>query len=289
MAILPEKERAALDYIVRHLAETGHPPTLKGLAVALGGRNKTTGLGWVRSLVEKGRLVWVAAAAGHGGVYVPAGVNYVPPSRVIVRHCGHCKAEFPLREARVKWGCGRYCSRECERAGRVARSLIGFANRFWKRVNRGHAGECWPWGRTLSKSGYGLISRGGVSVRAHRVAYELHHGAAPPADKIVCHSCDNPPCCNPAHLFLGTHQDNHDDMVRKGRHPTHRSVGRKRPVRRGPPNPNWRPRLNAETVKAIRGRWEGGGVTISGLARESGLHLNTVYRIVHRLTWASVS
>lgn len=93
--------------------------------------------------------------------------------------------------------------------------------RFWRHVKRSGEFECWPWiggGRTAG--GYGLLSIGGKNgsvVSAHRFSYELH--VAPiPNNMIVMHTCDNPRCVNPAHLQLGTYQDNAQDMIRKGRH-----------------------------------------------------------------------
>jgi hypothetical protein len=78
--------------------------------------------------------------------------------------------------------------------------------RFWAKVDVRGAGECWPWKRAKNTSGYGNHYRGG-QVLAHRFAYELTHGAIP-AGLYVLHSCDNPPCCNPAHLSVGTQAEN---------------------------------------------------------------------------------
>lgn len=77
---------------------------------------------------------------------------------------------------------------------------------------------CWEYTGALDSKGYGAIGTGGrgVSDRTHRVSWRLHRGPIPPG-MFVCHSCDNPPCCNPDHLFLGTIQDNNADREQKGR------------------------------------------------------------------------
>lgn len=86
------------------------------------------------------------------------------------------------------------------------------AARFWSKVRVGPNAECWPWTATTSEGGYGRFQ----NHPAHRVAYEMIKGEVDPA-LYVLHRCDNRVCCNPAHLFLGTHQDNMDDMKAKGR------------------------------------------------------------------------
>jgi hypothetical protein len=88
-------------------------------------------------------------------------------------------------------------------------------DRFWEKVSRN--GRCWEWAGSRHKSGYGRINQGGIVLYAHRLAYEFAFGDAMPAGLSVCHHCDNPPCCNPAHLFLGTAADNANDKARKGR------------------------------------------------------------------------
>lgn len=75
---------------------------------------------------------------------------------------------------------------------------------------------CWLWGGTLNDSGYGIIMIDGSVQRAHRVSYEVFKRERP-GSKQVCHSCDNPRCINPDHLWLGTHNDNIQDAVKKGR------------------------------------------------------------------------
>lgn len=78
--------------------------------------------------------------------------------------------------------------------------------------------ECWPWIKGKDKDGYGKFSpRKGCTDRSHRFGWELFNQMAIPLGMQVCHTCDNPACQNPSHLFLGTHQDNMTDKVRKGR------------------------------------------------------------------------
>ena len=90
-------------------------------------------------------------------------------------------------------------------------------DRFWSKIKRGGPDECWEWQAHINKDGYGMISVDGVVERSHRMSWKLTNGDIP---KVMCilHSCDNPRCCNPSHLFLGTQKDNVADMVSKNRH-----------------------------------------------------------------------
>lgn len=93
------------------------------------------------------------------------------------------------------------------------------AELLWRQVERGDEGECWEWQGSTNEHGYGRVKVGGrpgpVQL-AHRVAWELINGAIPDG-LCILHACDNPPCCNPSHLFLGTKADNTADMIAKGR------------------------------------------------------------------------
>ena len=88
--------------------------------------------------------------------------------------------------------------------------------RFWSKVNKGRS--CWEWTAGKAGKGYGIFWLDGKHCYAHRVSYEIEVGPIP-EDMCVCHTCDNPGCVRPGHLFLGTHKDNQIDCSNKGRKP----------------------------------------------------------------------
>lgn len=90
--------------------------------------------------------------------------------------------------------------------------------RFWAKVEIKGPDDCWPWMGYRDAKGYGSFQLGSPGSRpAHRVAYVLTNGEPPAEKPQVCHHCDNPPCCNPRHLFPGDNADNMLDKEKKGR------------------------------------------------------------------------
>ncbi len=97
--------------------------------------------------------------------------------------------------------------------GRIV-SEASDVDRFWDKVEMIPESTCWHWMGATNKKGYGVMH--GRTRLSHRFSYEIHKGPIPEG-MLICHSCDRPLCQNPAHLFLGTHKDNTQDMVKKGR------------------------------------------------------------------------
>lgn len=141
--------------------------------------------------------------------------------------CG-CGADAPITDqsdAKKGWGKDQPARFISQHHARV-QNRGSFAERFWAKVDRNGPihpvlqTACWLWTGARLVSGYGVFTSGPRKShefkRAHRVAYSLTYGFIPEGME-VCHRCDNPPCCNPSHLFAGSHQDNVDDMVSKGR------------------------------------------------------------------------
>lgn len=128
--------------------------------------------------------------------------------------CKHCGIAFEVSPADARRGYTNFCGLPCSRAHRK-RPLV---DRFWPMVNK--TGPCWLWTGSLDGSGYGQINLNGRPARASRISWEMANGPIP-SGLWVLHNCpggDNPQCVNPAHLWLGTAQDNARDMTAKGRH-----------------------------------------------------------------------
>jgi len=94
------------------------------------------------------------------------------------------------------------------------------AIKFWPRVAIKESAECWLYKGCKDSHGYGWLTFRNRQIRASRLAWMIHNNLEVPQGKFVLHKCDNPPCCNPAHLYLGTQKDNVRDMLVRGRYPS---------------------------------------------------------------------
>lgn len=95
-----------------------------------------------------------------------------------------------------------------------------YIDSFWSKVEKTGENSCWKWKAFKNKQGYGRMGIGpSECVNAHRVSWVIHFGQIPERN-FVCHKCDNPECTNPKHLFIGTRQDNINDMMikKRGKH-----------------------------------------------------------------------
>jgi len=158
---------------------------------------------------------------------------------------------------------------------------------FWSYVDK--TDTCWLWRGMRNKEGYGLVGIPGRSQprknRAHRVAYELANGPIPKG-LFVCHKCDNPSCVRPDHLFLGTANDNSQDMVSKGRvvhgevhyfhiHPEESSRGERHGCHK----------MTVEKVQSLRREYDAGNHNYAELGYKYGIGDTQAWRLAHRKSW----
>lgn len=135
----------------------------------------------------------------------------MPELKTASVNCEACGNGFLAPPSKVRKGLVRFCSRVCRDTGRAGT----LEERFWRKVQK--ADGCWLWTGALFTAGYGKFTVKHQELEgAHRMAWLLTFGAIPDGLQ-VCHACDNPPCCNPKHLMLGTTAANHIDARLKGR------------------------------------------------------------------------
>lgn len=182
--------------------------------------------------------------------------------------CAVCGKEFVVCPSEaVK---ERHCSAACRH---------DLPARFWSKVDKtSHPNGCWVWKGRL-RNGYGSFWIGtkatGKDRYAHRVAYELLVGPIP-AGLDLLHSCDNPPCVNPAHTNPGTHAGNMRDMFNKGR--------RRNPSGVAVANHKMTP----ESVREIRERYSTNKWTLAEIGEDFKITAATVHQIVKYKTWKSI-
>lgn len=173
---------------------------------------------------------------------------------------------------------GHYKQRQIGRplaALKPARGTRTLAERFWSKVDRRGPEECWLWTASLNRAGYGTIGIDRGSALASRVSWSLANGPIPPGLDVL-HSCDNPPCVNPAHLRSGTHPENMKDMAARNRN------------RQPKGEANGNAILNATTVVEIRQAYAAGTVSQDALAKRYGVAQSVISGVVHRKAWTHV-
>jgi len=199
-----------------------------------------------------------------------------------VHVCPWCKKEYvPKRKSR------KFCSNSCSAKNTHKQRRKPIEEKLWPHLKITDSG-CWEWQRAKDWDGYGALGWqrvGKLEQKAHRIAWILTFGEIPDG-MLVCHKCDNPPCCNPMHLFCGTNKDNTQDCIQKGRFKAGSdSNGNKARGERASKS-----KLTESDVHYIREhcvlRSRQCGATVMG--RKFGVSKAAILAIIHRKSWSHV-
>jgi hypothetical protein len=196
------------------------------------------------------------------------------------KECPLCGSTFlrRLRDSKEQWAKRKYCSKTCANISNGPIVSKTLNERYLSKVIIPRdLNSCWGWKGSKSKFGYGRILLGDKKTiaAASRASWIIHFGDIP-SNLEVCHSCDNPECSNPRHLFLGTHAQNMRDMARKRRGSS--AQGEK----------NHNSRLTAKKVLSI---FEGlkNGIQMKILAQEYGVSAPAIRDIYRGISWRQVT
>jgi len=132
--------------------------------------------------------------------------------------CAHCGALVSRTPSALAYHKEQFCNKTCKGNAQASRSIASF----WEKSVVMPSG-CREWARHRDVDGYGRTKVNGKDIGAHQLAWKLTNGEIPSGHGVL-HKCDNPPCCEPAHLFTGTVLDNNRDMLAKGRYWNGRGV-----------------------------------------------------------------
>lgn len=192
-------------------------------------------------------------------------------------HCKSCRSRAACDRAKAKLAIAR--------ANGYVPKGHNTLEKIWAKIGVGQENDCWEWTLRKDPDGYGITHYKGAPWKTHRLIYTISHGPIP-EDMWVLHKCDNPPCCNPNHLFLGTSQDNVADRHNKGRdargerggwkqHPESILYGER----------SFLSKMTNDQVREMRRLYETGRYRKSDLARMFSLSKQAAGKIINGETW----